>query len=244
MRVFSLRDYSNKPMLEHLNVHVGSFHDSQTHVGQAHLLLWAPFVASAAVASIPAELVLGAKYGEDTRSYMKHIDASVDAFLEDVFRDICEYGSVITKDEAKSSTNPFGVLDSENPEYPGWVSSVCRDRGFPFPPLPGKKPHLKRTWNTAFSYWIQDWRAYMKENLVDIVGKRPDRAQLDTWYAQLEASGGWRDQFIKAGGKTITPVAPAPVIPPGVPWTGILIVSGIIAAVLLLRTLPIPRLSK
>jgi len=183
-------------------------------------------------------------FGEDTYAYMKHLDASIDAFWEDVVRDVCQYGSVITREETKTSTNPFGVIDSETAGYPGWNSGVCKNRGFPTPPASGQKPHVNKNWLTGVNHWVQDWRRYLTDNNFDFIGNRPDRAQLDTWYAQLEGPGGWRELFVKAGGKTLTPVAGAPAKPSSIPWTGILIVGGIVAGVFLLRSIPFQIFTK
>jgi len=207
------------------------------HVGEflpSHGTTWAPWVAGAGV----TDIVLGAHYGEDTLSYMKHISAAVDAFWEDVVRDVCIYGSVRTSDSAKSESNPFGIVAAEKDGYPAWDSSVCKKRGFALPPLSGNTPHIKSDWLTAFNYWVQDWGAYQSsgnggKGWIDIVGLRPDRAQLDTWYGQLEGNGGWRKQAIKSGVATITPAADAPKSTP-IPWTTILIVSGILAGAILL----------
>lgn len=206
------------------------------HVGEflpSHGTTWAPWVAGAGV----TDIVLGAHYGEDTLSYMKHISNAVDAFWEDVVRDVCIYGSVKTSDAAKSDSNPYGIVAAEKDGYPAWDSSVCKKRGFPLPPLAGNAPHVKSDWLTAFNYWVQDWGSYLSnggKGWVDIVGLRPDRAQLDTWYGQLESPGGWRQQAIKSGVVTITPIADSPVKPKEIPWTTILIVGGILAAAILL----------
>jgi hypothetical protein len=204
------------------------------HVGQIHAVLWAPFIAGAYGGSA---LLLGAHYGEDTLSYMKHVDAAVDALWEDIVRDICAHGSVKTDDVAKSSSNPFGIVAAETDGYPGWGHSECSKRGFPIPPLPGQTPHIKSDWLTAFNYWVQDWRSYVANDgkgWADMVGFRPDRAQLDTWYTQLEGTGGWRSQAGKAGVTMITPAADAPAKPTAIPWTAILIVGGLLAGAILL----------
>lgn len=211
----------------------GRVNSGRPHVGQIHMVAWAPFLAGAYGLEKFGEM----HYGEDTISYLKHIDAAVDAFWEDVVRDICTYGSVKTTDGAKSDSNPFGIVAAETDGYPAWDHSVCNKRGFPIPPLSGQAPHIKSDWLTAFNYWVQDWRSYMAnggKGWADFVGFRPDRAQLDTWYTQLEGNGGWRQQAIKSGVVTITPAADAPAKPAGIPWTTILIVGGILAGAILL----------
>jgi len=197
--------------------------DANAHVGFLFMAAWLPFVAGAYGLEKFGEM----HFGEDTRGYMKHIDYAVYALWEDIIRDICEYGSLKVSDSGV-------ILGSETDGYPGWVKSVCEKRGFPIRPLPGQKPHVKSDWLTAFNYWMQDWGSYVDENQIDLVGHRPDRAQLDTWYTQLEGIGGWRDQFVKSGGRTITPAALAPDKPKPIPWTTIIIVGGIIGAALLL----------
>lgn len=243
MRFFSSREYGGSTHAGCVVVTPQSAGRTQPRVGQLHFALWAPFIP-VAVASYGISKAMEMRFGEDTRAYLNHVNDSITAFFEDVVRDICTYGSVRVSDAAKSDSNPYGVLGPETVGYPGWDHSVCKKRGggeFELPPAPGQKPHIQSDWFTAFNWWMQDWNSYYRENLVDFAGFRPDRAQIDTWYAQLEADGGWRKQFLAKGGKTITPVAPEPVKPTPIPWVPILVVGGIIAAALLIRSLPIPR---
>jgi hypothetical protein len=175
-------------------------------VGESHVrvgAIWLPFVAAAYLTKgYPAP-----KFGEDTRSYLAHIDSGVDQLWEDVLRDACKFGA---------------DREADGETYPVWSAAVCTKVGYPKAPPPGTHAHITSEWLRMFNWWIQDWRKYMNEQAVDFPGYRPDRPQLDAWYTQLEGTNGWRDQLTKAGAKVIGPSVPKPEPKYDIPWKWIL----------------------
>lgn len=85
----------------------------------------------------------------------------------------------------------------------------------------------------AWNDWLQDWRRYYNEN-VNITFPDPEQTTLDSWRAQLD---DFTRRFKATGAVVTAPPLPNPPVESGggIPWRGLLIVGGVIAAAMLLR---------